>query len=106
MWENIARKLRENLKGWSLNYVWLYRKHKNFFVEKIDEIDNESEQLGLTTEKYRIRKELNDLLNMIYKEEGIVWFQRVKEREMLEGDALTSYFMSKSTSRRKQILGS
>ena len=101
-WQNRGRKLRKVLKGWNLNYVWLYKKQKKVLSAAIDEIDRESERVGLSNEKYLLRKHLDTQLNKIYKEEEVMWFQRAKEQEILEGDALTSYFISKASGRKRK----
>lgn len=58
--------------------------------------------VGLTKDKYLMRKELEEKLGKISKEEEIKWLQRSKEKELLEGDALTTYFMSKASSRKRK----
>ena len=79
-WQNRFRKLRKTLKGWNLNYVWFYKKQKKVLVDAIDAIDRESEVVGLSSEKYNTRKELDAKLRKIYKEEEVMWFQRAKEK--------------------------
>ena len=49
-----------------------------------------------------LRKKLEEELSKIYKEEELMWLQRLKEKELLEGDALTSYFISKASSRKRK----
>ena len=71
-------------------------------VDAIEVIDRESEVVGLSSEKYNTRKELDAKLRKIYKEEEVMWFQRAKEKEILEGDALTSYFISKASGRKRK----
>jgi hypothetical protein len=54
------RKLKRVLKDWNLNYVWFYMNHKKLMAETKNEIGKESEVVGLSIEKYNVRKELND----------------------------------------------
>ena len=41
-------------------------------------------------------------LKIIIKEEEVKWIQRAKEKELLEGDAMTSYFMAKASGRKRK----
>jgi hypothetical protein len=100
-WQNRNRRLRQMLKGWNLNYVWFYKKQKNVLVEAIDKIDKDSEVNGLSLDNYVLRKHFDEDLHRIYKEEEVDWFQRAKEKELLEGDACTSYFMDRASGRRR-----
>ena len=68
----------------------------------IDKIDKESELIGLTAAKYRERKELDDRLHIIRKEEHVKWFQRLKEVDLVQGDSLTPYFMAKASGRKRK----
>lgn len=72
-WQNRARALRKKLKGWNLNSVWFYKKQKVFLARAIDDIDRESELIGLTRDKYILRKNLEEELSNIHKEEEIKW---------------------------------
>lgn len=46
----------------------------------VSETDKESEVLGLSLEKYTLRKQLDDQLGKICKEKEIIWFQRAREK--------------------------
>ena len=72
------------------------------FLEQIDAIDRDSEIHGLSESSYVLKKNLEHSLNLIIKEEEIRWFQRAKEKELLEGDALTSYFIAKASGRKRR----
>ena len=57
---------------------------------KIYLIDGNSELAGVSISEYNLKKtELE--LSRIYKEEDIKWLQRSKEKEMFQGDSLTTY---------------
>jgi hypothetical protein len=56
----------------------------------------------MTVENYLLRKKIEAKLHEIYKEEEVMWFQTAKEKELLEGDSLTSYFMSKASGRKRK----
>ena len=58
--------------------------------------------IGLTADRYRARKELDDRLHMIRKEEQVKWFQRAKETDLVQGDSLTPYFMAKASGRKRK----
>ena len=101
-WQNRGRKLRSMLKGWDINYQAFYKKQKVILSAAIDEIDKESESIGLTAEKYFLRKSIEANLNVIRKEEQVKWFQRAKSKDLLQGDSLTPYFMAKASGRKSK----
>jgi hypothetical protein len=65
-------------------------------------IDRNSEIYGLSVNDYNVKKDLEFSLARIYKEEEVKWLQRSKEKELLEGDSLTSYFMAKASGRKRR----
>ena len=71
-------------------------------TEEIDRIDKESEDLVLDLNVFLVRRNLENRLRFINKEEEIKWVQRAKEKELLEGDALTSYFVTKASGRKQE----
>ena len=77
------------------------KKQKVFLINKIDEINRDSEILGLTREKY-MEKKVEEKIYKINKEEEIKWLQRSNEKDLLEGDALTSYFISRASNREEE----
>lgn len=56
-------------------------------------------RLGLSLNKYWLRKHLHSRLQCILGEEEVRWFQSAKRQILLMRDLLTSYFMVKSNGR-------
>ena len=51
---------------------------------------------------FLLRRNLENRLRVLNKEEEIKWVQRAKEKDLLEGDALTSFFMTKASGRKRK----
>ena len=102
VWQHKLRKLRKKLKGWINNVVGVYRKQKHELLSKIDILDKECEIFGLTLENREYKNFLEEQLSKILKEEEIKWFQRSKEKELLEGDSNTKFYHTKANGRRRK----
>ena len=90
------------LKGWNINYNSAYKREKKFLIEEIDKVDRESEVIGIDVNRFMYKRDLEARLNHINKEEEVKWIQRAKEKDLLEGDAMTSYFMAKASGRYRK----
>ena len=67
-WQNRATDVRKVLRGWNINYSSAFKKEKRFLTE---EIDKESEILGLDIDRFLVRKGLEKKLHNINREEEI-----------------------------------
>ena len=56
----------------------------------------------MSAQKYSIRKSLEEDLLKIRREEEVKWFQRAKDKDLVQGEALTSYFMAKASGRKRK----
>ena len=101
-WHNCFTKMRSMLKGWNNNVEGQYKRDRDTIASQLDFIDKNSETQGLSMEDYELRCSLQASLNHILKEEEIKWFQRAKERDLLEGDSNTRYFMIKASGRKRR----
>ena len=101
-WHTCFVVLRRTLKGWNLNIEGRYRRERIDISRKLDFIDKQSEIAGLNAADYECRCSLQDKLNKILREEEIKWMQRAKERDLLEGDINTRYFMLKANGRKRR----
>jgi hypothetical protein len=59
---------------------------------------------GLIHSEIEVKKMLQNQLKNIIKEEKIKWFQRAKEKKILQGDNNTRYYHSKANGRRRKTL--
>ena len=99
-WHACFVTMRRTLRGWNLNIEGLYRRERMDITRKLDFIDKQSELAGLSAADYDCRCFLQNKLNNILREEEIKWLQRAKERDLLEGDRNTRYFMIKASGRK------
>lgn len=101
-WQKRFRALRKKLNGWNNNWEGRYRREKESILEKIENLDAKVERCGMSKEDREERKELEDKLNFVIREEKIKWFQRSKENELLEGDCNTKYYHAKANGRKRK----
>lgn len=101
-WQNRARNVRRNLRGWNLKFTAQNKKDSKMLPKGIEKIDRESEHVSLTANNYMLRQYLEERLHRIIKEEEVKWVQRAKENDLLFGNAPTSYFMAKANGRRRK----
>lgn len=71
-------------------------------LELIDLLDIASESSGLNAQDRGRKAELQIKVQNIDTEQEIKWFQRSKEKDILEEDNNTSYFMARANGRRRK----
>lgn len=101
-WQNRANFFRKQLKGWHINLKGATKKLKKELSDHIDRIDRASETIGLSIENRNFKHSLELRLDLISKEEEIMWFQRSKEQDLLEGDNNTAYFMARASGKKRK----
>jgi hypothetical protein len=67
-------------------------KGKNEIISKLDDLDKRAKVVLLSTSELDLRNYLQNRLAQLLREEEIKWYQRVKVKELLEGDSNTKYF--------------
>lgn len=80
----------------------MYRREKQRILSQIDALDAKAENLGVSATDREERRELESRLRFVIREEKIKWFQRSKEKEVLEGDCNTKYFHAKANGRKRK----
>jgi hypothetical protein len=84
--------LRQYLRGWAKNISGQYKKGKKEVLNTLDMLDKKVEHTPLQAEEINIKQCLNNRLAHLLREEEIKWYQRVKVKDLLEGDSNTKYF--------------
>lgn len=92
-WQKRLRYLRKKLNGWNKNWEGRYRKEKHEILREIDALDVRVENFGMNCGDREERRNLEDRLRFVIREEKLKWFQRCKEKEVLEGDCNTIFFL-------------
>lgn len=103
-WQKKLKFLRKKLKGWNKNWEGEYRRRKKEIMDKIEEIDILAETVGVDINIMNNRRALDAQLRYVVREEKIKWFQRCKEKEVLEGDCNTKYYHTKANGRKRKSL--
>lgn len=101
-WQLRLKALRKKLNGWNKNWEGMYRREKQRILSQIDALDAKAENLGVSATDREERRELESRLRFVIREEKIKWFQRSKEKEVLEGDCNTKYFHAKANGRKRK----
>jgi nicotinamide riboside kinase len=84
--------LRQHLRGWAKNVRGQYKKEKKEILNTLDMLDKKAKSIPLQPDEINVKQCLNNRLSHLLREEEIKWYQRVKVRELLEGDSNTKYF--------------
>lgn len=79
-----------------------YRKRKKELMDQVDILDGDCETHGLDAAKRDYKLHLENQLAEILKEEELKWFQRSKEKDLLEGDCNTKYYHAKANGRKQK----
>jgi hypothetical protein len=91
-WQGKICRLRQFLRGWAKNTSGQYKKEKKEILNELDRLDKKAEHTPLQAEELSVKKCLNNRLAHLLREEEIKWYQRVKVKDLLEGDSNTKYF--------------
>jgi hypothetical protein len=91
-WQGKICRLRQFLRGWAKNTSGQYKKEKKEILNELDRLDKKAEHTPLEAEESSVKKCLNNRLAHLLREEEIKWYQRVKVKDLLEGDSNTKYF--------------
>lgn len=97
--QNKLRNLRKVLKGWNLNVEVVFRRQKKNLREEIDRLDKMGEKDSLDEEDRKYKKDCQNNLKYILKEEELKWLQRSHDKELFEGDSNTKYYHAKANGR-------
>ena len=104
-WQRKIRHLRQFLRGWAKNLSGEYKKQQDRLQLLIDELDIKAETCLLSTEERAAKKEADDFLAKLRRDEESKWAQRAKVRHVQEGGNNTRYFhlIANGKHRKKKI---
>jgi hypothetical protein len=84
-WQNKIRHLRQYLCGWAKTISGIYKKEKDWLSLLIDELDLKAETTLLNAAERVAKKEGNEHLANLCREEDSKWAQRAKVKHIQEG---------------------
>jgi hypothetical protein len=104
-WQNKIRHLRQFLRGWAKNQSGIYKKEKERLTLLIDELDLKAEVCPLSAAKRVAKKEADERLANLHRDEETKWAQRAKVKHIQEGGNNMKYFhlIANGKHRKKRI---
>lgn len=84
--------LRQNLRGWSVNKGKETRQIKLGLLDRIKNLDERADSVGIDEEDWAFRYHLEEQLLVIYRVEEEYWRQRGRVKWSLLENANTTYF--------------
>ena len=80
------------MKGWGANLGRDARERTQALLTAIQALDFRADAVGLSTDEWLSRYDLEDQLSVIYTDEEAYWRLRGAQKWVLKGDANTAYF--------------
>ena len=105
IWQNKIRCLRQFLRGWAKNLSGEYKKQKQKLLLLIEELDIKAETYPLSVEERAAKKDADDYIARLRRDEEAKWAQRAKVKYIQEGGGNTRYFhlIANGKHRKKRI---
>jgi hypothetical protein len=91
-WKKKIRHLRKFLRGWARNVSGEYKKEKERLLNIIDSLDIKAEISRLSECERKEKKEADERLAFLRRNEESKWAQRAKVKYIQEGGDRTKYF--------------
>jgi hypothetical protein len=91
-WQHKVRHLRQFLRGWAHNLSGVYKKERDILLHIIDVLDIKSETMPLSAAERATKKQADEGLAKLRRDEESKWAQRAKVRHVQEGGNNTRYF--------------
>jgi hypothetical protein len=104
-WQKKIRHMRQFLRGWARNSSGNYKKEKMRLLDIIDSLDIKAETVPLSESERTCKKEANERLLSLRRDEESKWAQRAKVKYIQEGGDNTKYFhlIANGKHRKKKI---
>jgi hypothetical protein len=84
--------MRQFLRGWARNLSGNYKKEKKHLLDIINSLDIKAESVPLSESERICKKEANERLLSLRRDEESKWAQRAKVKYIQEGGDNTKYF--------------
>jgi endonuclease/exonuclease/phosphatase family metal-dependent hydrolase len=101
-WQSKIRRLRQFLRGWTKNMNGAYKKEKQEFLRKAEELDKKAESQLLSQHEWDLKQSIHERITQLLREEEVRWFQRAKTTKILKGDNNTKYFQMVANGKRRK----
>jgi hypothetical protein len=104
-WQKKIRHLRQFLRGWARNISGEYKKEKERLLNIIDSLDIKAETSPLNESERLLKKDSDERLAKLRRDEETKWAQRAKVKHIQEGGENTKYFhlIANGKHRKKKI---
>ena len=104
-WQAKVRHLRQFLRGWAKNLSGEYKYLKQKLLLLIDELDIKAETSPLSVAEKVAKKEADECIARLRRDEEAKWAQRAKVKHIQEGGDNTRYFhlIANGKHRKKHI---
>jgi hypothetical protein len=91
-WQKKIRHLRQFLRGWARNLSGNYKKEKKHLLDIINSLDIRAEMFPLSESGRILKKEADERLAGLKRDEEAKWAQCAKVKYIQEGGDNTKYF--------------
>jgi hypothetical protein len=98
----VERNLHRIVRGWAANVIAELNKHEQAMAAEYNALDLEAESRSINFQEQTRVKELARELDRLWALEEIKAKQRSRDRDILEGDRNTSYFMAIANHRARK----
>ena len=105
IWQAKIRHLRQVLRGWAKNLSGEYKYLKEKLLKLTDELDIKAETTPLSVAEKAAKKEADECIARLRRDEEAKWAQRAKVKHIQEGGSNTRYFhlIANGKHRKKRI---
>jgi hypothetical protein len=93
-WQKNIRHLRQFLRGWARNISGDYKKEKECLLNIIDSLDIKAETSPLSESERLLKKESDEHLANLRRDEESKWAQRAKVKHIQEGGKILNISIS------------
>jgi hypothetical protein len=93
-WQKKIRHLRQFLRGWARNISGEYKKEKECLLNIIDSLDIKAETSPLNESERLLKKDSDERLARLRRDEETKWAQRAKVKHIQEGGEILNISIS------------
>ena len=102
IWMNKSRLFRKRVKGWSINIEAGIKKRKRELLLEFDILDVFSERNQVNEVDRHRMEEIRNELNSIWSKEETAFWQRSRDRKIVDGDKNNAYFQAVANHRHRK----